>query len=209
MKTTKKLTSILSFFNPKIKLSKFYDEIPSPKVEKKSRFVRFVLDYIIAGIFYYFISVNSLFESRSDKECFYNILKQEKYDFSKLLKGEGYYVLEDYLRQHKEHSHYDSWVSRHQITIVIDKMECSRTTSNFEKSKKLYKSENGHYLINRCFVVGDSEELYGLKIIFFIVVLMISSVVQSLIIGVRSIKVVPIINIGLRFLVVILVLFVL
>jgi hypothetical protein len=77
-----------------------------------------------------------------------------------LLKGEGYYVLEDYLRQHKEHSHYDSWVSRHQITIVIDKMECSRTTSNFEKSKKLYKSENGHYLINRCFVVGDSEELF-------------------------------------------------
>lgn len=104
---------------------------------------------------------------KKDKDFFYNAIKNKNYEFNKLLKSCSYKILTNYLDKHKEHKEYDSWVSKNYITLVIDKMECERTTNGFEKSKKLHKAENGHYLINLCFVIGDDKEIYPLESVLY------------------------------------------
>ncbi len=138
-----------------------------PKVKSVKRFIKIIEIYILFALETYKFSANTIFTNSADKKCFYNLIKQDKYNFSNLLLEQSCEILKDFLEKHKNHKCYDSWVSRNRITIVVDKMECPRTTSNFEKSKKLYKSDNGHYLINIAFVIGDSRYIFDLNSVLY------------------------------------------
>ncbi len=168
MKTLfKTFRSILQFFGLDVKLKKIYNETSYPKVKKVKNFINLIKTYILGAIFYYNCSANTIFEKDNDKKVFYNLIKQKKYDFSKLLVSQGFNLLHYYLEKHKHHKKYDSWSSDNILTLVIDKMECPRTSGNHEKSKKLYKSKNGHYLINLALVVGDNKELFDLNSVLY------------------------------------------
>ena len=168
MKTlNNKIESILRYFQLEVKLKKIYTDTVFPKVKSVLRFVSMIKDYIISAMKFCNFSANTIFIDNKVKKCFYNLIKQKKYDFSKLLLEQSYALLDDFLEEHKKHKEYDSWVSRNRITIVIDKMECPRTTGNFEKSKKLYNSDNGHYLINIAFVIGDSKYIFDINSVLY------------------------------------------
>ena len=166
-KTLYNFDSILQYFDTNVKLKMIYKEAPFPKAKSERRFINITRKYILGAIKNYKYSANVIFKKGKDKEFIYNVIKQKKYCFSKMLKSNAYQVLKEYLEKHKEHKEYDSWVSKNRITIVIDKMECERTTNNFEKSKRLHKAENGHYLINLVFVVGDDKEIYPLNSVLY------------------------------------------
>lgn len=167
MKTSNNLDFIIQNLGIKVKLKEIYDEALYPKSFSKRRFEKIFSQYIKGALKNYSYTANILFEQRKNKDFFYNAIKNKNYDFCKVLKDCSYKVLNEYLDKHKEHKQYDSWVSKNYITLVIDKMECERTTGNFEKSKKLYKADNGHYLINLCFVIGDDKVIYPIETVLY------------------------------------------
>lgn len=168
MKTLNKYKKkIIDFFDPKGKLKKTYHDAPFPKVKSKKRFIKLIMEYIFGVMHQYKVSANTIFDKSKDAKAFYKLIKQDKYDFSDLLTKQSYQLLGNYLDQFKKHKCYDSWCTNHRITIVLDKMECPRTSGNHEKSKKLHKSENGHYLINLAIVVGDNKSLFDLDSLLY------------------------------------------
>lgn len=161
------IDEMLDKLDTKVKLNGIFEEADYPKTLSKTRFINITEKYIKGGIENYKHTANVIFNNKKNREFFYREIKNKNYNFGYLLKDTSKDIIRERLKELNLHNEYDSFVSRNYITVVIDKMECERTTDNFEKNKKLHKAENGHYLINLCFVIGDDKEIYPFNSVLY------------------------------------------